>query len=73
MILDSSVILCTIQRELGWEGHSRILQAAEHLLISAGTLQEQQLNDGDCFAAALAREWLLPLALQGHEFAAAGY
>jgi ribonuclease VapC len=40
MILDTSVILCIIQREPGWEHHSRNLQAAEHLLVSAGTLQE---------------------------------
>ena len=40
MILDTSVILCIIQREPEWEGHSRTLQDAEHLLISAGTLQE---------------------------------
>jgi ribonuclease VapC len=40
MILDTSVILCIIQREPGWEGHSRTLQDAEHLMISAGTLQE---------------------------------
>jgi ribonuclease VapC len=40
MILDTSVILCIIQREPGWERHSRTLQSAEHLLISAGTLQE---------------------------------
>ena len=35
MILDTSVILCIIQREPGWEHHSRTIQAAEHLLISA--------------------------------------
>ena len=40
MFLDTSVILCIIQREPGWEGQSRTLQAAEHLLISAATLQE---------------------------------
>lgn len=40
MILDTSVILCIIQREPGWQHHSQTLQDAEQLLISAGTLQE---------------------------------
>jgi ribonuclease VapC len=40
MILDTSVVLCIIQREPGWQQHSRNLQSAEYLLISAGTLQE---------------------------------
>jgi uncharacterized protein with PIN domain len=50
MILDTSVILAIIQREPGWEHHSQTLQAAEHLLISAGTLQELLVGRqlGDC-------------------------
>ena len=40
MILDTSAVLAVIQREPGWERLLRLLEQAEVVLISAGTLQE---------------------------------
>jgi ribonuclease VapC len=40
MILDTAAVLAVIQREPGWERLLRLLEQAEVVLISAGTLQE---------------------------------
>jgi len=40
VILDTSLLLASLQRGPGWERHQQALEAAEVLRLSAGTLQE---------------------------------
>ena len=40
MILDTSLLLAILQREPGWEQHQLMLEQADVLRLSAGTLQE---------------------------------
>ena len=40
MILDTSLLLAILQREPAWELHQQMLEQAEVLRMSAGTLQE---------------------------------